>query len=822
MRIRPLHKIYLLIGVLSVIGTVLFGIYLFSRITPVRLHMLPSTLYPITPASHTYFADLSGDTLQERMVVLNNTHNSAFNVKVYQDYHLGLIDQFNFDHLIIFNSQCYADITGDNWKEIFIFTSGKQYLYLSIIDLSHPEFLLKEFPIIRKRNIPNQKPGDMGVFSQVTDINNDGSPELIFTPSAGYALEPRAICIWDIKTKRITHRFDHHFGYATPVILDLDGDGFKEIAIRNIATNNHPPDAFLSDAYSWLAVFDAQLHPLFPPRRMGEKFSHLEIFPFRTSYGNFFLYGSLSRRNELGLVDKTGKVIRRKQFSEDIISVLPVNDSIPSIYVSLQGQRVLQLDEQFSVVHQATPIPNKNLALITAGKWIDHQRTLLVYSGIEYSLLDNNLKLLARFPLINQEPIIKIYPIQTRSKVHHDFAVFYKNEGRIFRPEKNPWYAYLWAILFFLFAAQVGLYTGIHWLVNRAKQYISYFFYSIHHSQNAIILLDHKGRVITFNQRINQFLQLNPPLKQKQHFQLGFVSRPEIVVAIRKSMTSRKQYHTSFQIEDATTTFIGEITVTPFVSFFNFVNAYLVEIKDSTQRVLHERQQNWQKNIRRIVHDLKTPLAGVQLKLQSIYMRLRDKYPESISEVQHELEDAHAELLRIRNITRDFLKFSDLEILHVEKLPLKSFIEKCIQPFSMYTNESLHLHVSFAPNLPEVVYWDARQIELAIHCILENSLDALNGKGEITVDVACDPGEPQRISIRITDNGTGIPEEYKSRIFEPHFTTKREGSGLGLAFAKHIVLQHKGTIHFSSVYSSGTIFVINLPVHGPGTTGDTL
>ncbi len=193
--------------------------------------MLPSALSPITPASHTYFADLSGDTLQERMVVLNDTYNSAYSIKVYQDYHLGLIDQFNFDHFIIFDSQCYVDITGDNWKELFVFTSGKQYLYLSIIDLSRPEFLLKEFPIIRKRNIPNQEPGDMGVFSQVTDINNDRNPELIFTPGAGYALEPRAICIWDMKTKRITHRFDHHFGYATPVILDLDGDGFKEIAL---------------------------------------------------------------------------------------------------------------------------------------------------------------------------------------------------------------------------------------------------------------------------------------------------------------------------------------------------------------------------------------------------------------------------------------------------------------------------------------------------------------------------------------------------------------------------------------------------------------
>ncbi len=108
------------------------------------------------------------------------------------------------------------------------------------------------------------------------------------------------------------------------------------------------------------------------------------------------------------------------------------------------------------------------------------------------------------------------------------------------------------------------------------------------------------------------------------------------------------------------------------------------------------------------------------------------------------------------------------------------------------------------------------RIYLLLHILIENSLDALKGKGKIEIEVNpvsySNIPDDHFIEIRISDNGPGIPPEHQEKIFEPHFSSKKEGTGLGLAFAKHIVQQHGGKIEFFSVPSSGTVFVITLPI----------
>ncbi|RMG41265.1 MAG: PAS domain S-box protein, partial [Methanobacteriota archaeon] len=347
-------------------------------------------------------------------------------------------------------------------------------------------------------------------------------------------------------------------------------------------------------------------------------------------------------------------------------------------------------------------------------------------------------------------------------------------------------------------------------------QYISFFLFSLRSSDNAIILLNHNGKVLSVNQKVNQFLGLQEPVKQREHFAESLQHRPMVVEAIEECRQNGQQVQRRFSFEDARKSFIGEITVTPFRAFLGHVSAYLVEIKDSTREVLMERQQNWQRNVRKLVHDIKTPLAGVQLKLQSLFMKISENQHLMDEEILKGLEAAHDELLRIRNISKDFLKFSDLQQIQPRALNPQKFLEQCITPFKLYSNEKLKINLRISPELPEEVYWDERQIELLLHIIVENSLDALKGRGMIEVEAKPVSGANQSdvsfVEIRISDNGPGIPPEHQGKIFEPHFTTKKEGTGLGLTFAKQIVLQHGGQIEFFSVPSSGTVFVLTIPV----------
>jgi len=362
-----------------------------------------------------------------------------------------------------------------------------------------------------------------------------------------------------------------------------------------------------------------------------------------------------------------------------------------------------------------------------------------------------------------------------------------------------------------LFAVFYLLHLGF----NRIRIYTSYLLFSLRGSDNAIILLNHKGNILTFNAKVNQILRLSSPLNIKQHYTHSLGERREIVKMITEAIRQGRQVKEEFSFEEAQNSFIGELTVTPFHSYFKFINAFLIEIKDSTRQVLFERQQNWQRNVRKMVHDIKNPLAGVQLKMQTLYFKLIETLPDVSEEIKEEFEYAYSELKRIRNISKDFLKFSDLDHLQIEEIPLQQICNQCIEHFYNFRNEYLSIHTEYANNLPQKVFWDERQIELLIHIIVENAIDALKGHGEIRLTLnpsakVLNTDQPY-IELRISDNGPGIPDKFKDKIFEPHFSTKQEGTGMGLVFAKHIVQQHGGTIEFFSTENSGTVFVITLP-----------
>jgi len=89
-------------------------------------------------------------------------------------------------------------------------------------------------------------------------------------------------------------------------------------------------------------------------------------------------------------------------------------------------------------------------------------------------------------------------------------------------------------------------------------------------------------------------------------------------------------------------------------------------------------------------------------------------------------------------------------------------------------------------------------------------MDAVEGNGEIHIDLSVDQ-EQQTIKIEVSDNGKGIPPEYRSRVFEPYFSTKKHGTGLGLAIVSTIISDHNGSIRAEEVRPKGTKFVIELP-----------
>ena len=111
------------------------------------------------------------------------------------------------------------------------------------------------------------------------------------------------------------------------------------------------------------------------------------------------------------------------------------------------------------------------------------------------------------------------------------------------------------------------------------------------------------------------------------------------------------------------------------------------------------------------------------------------------------------------------------------------------------------------PQLPV----DREQMKRVLINLLDNAIDATDGKGEIVLDIYYKK-EDEIVRIEVADNGKGIQPDHKMRLFEPYFSTKKHGTGLGLTIVNNIIKELKGSVTCESISNVGTTFQINLPL----------
>ena len=200
----------------------------------------------------------------------------------------------------------------------------------------------------------------------------------------------------------------------------------------------------------------------------------------------------------------------------------------------------------------------------------------------------------------------------------------------------------------------------------------------------------------------------------------------------------------------------------------------------------------------RIAHDLKQPLTIMytyaDMLTSEIHLKLDSKDKEKWSRLQNSIFD-------MNRIIEDVLDFARTTEIKKKKSSLLSILRLAVN--HVKTTYGIEI------NLPEndvSLRCDSRKIEGVMSNLLNNAVQALDGQGEIDVTVSSDS---EFVTIKIRDSGPGIPDEYLDKIFEPMFTTKKTGTGLGLVICKSIIEQHGGSI---SVSNKPTTFTVKLPI----------
>jgi signal transduction histidine kinase len=228
------------------------------------------------------------------------------------------------------------------------------------------------------------------------------------------------------------------------------------------------------------------------------------------------------------------------------------------------------------------------------------------------------------------------------------------------------------------------------------------------------------------------------------------------------------------------------------------------EVKQKTTDMLKaERLSTIGQMSAKIAHDLRNPLNVIQNSSEILKIGLEDRLDEKS---QHQWERLDRAVYRMSNQLEDVMDYVRLPQLKKKNYPLSMIIHDAKERLAVPPKITIHL-----PLQDRVVFCDPEKLETVFVNLLVNAIQAIEDKeGKITIEISGDADEKFAI-ISITDTGIGIPGEFLDKIFEPLFTTKRVGTGLGLSSCKSIVEQHGGTITASSVFGTGSRFTIKIP-----------
>lgn len=204
-----------------------------------------------------------------------------------------------------------------------------------------------------------------------------------------------------------------------------------------------------------------------------------------------------------------------------------------------------------------------------------------------------------------------------------------------------------------------------------------------------------------------------------------------------------------------------------------------------------------------IAHEVGNPLTSISSMVQILQRRESDPY------TLHKLSLVFGQLQRIQTTLRELIEFSRPASGERVKVTLAEILEEALNIAKYYKRTRGRLTFpDLPPDLPPLICVRDQLVQVFLNLIL-NAIDAVEKDGKIQLSVERIRGG---VEVRIQDSGCGIAPEHAARLFQPYFTTKKHGTGLGLFVTRRLVTDHGGTVTFESQPGEGTTFRVRLPV----------
>jgi signal transduction histidine kinase len=241
-------------------------------------------------------------------------------------------------------------------------------------------------------------------------------------------------------------------------------------------------------------------------------------------------------------------------------------------------------------------------------------------------------------------------------------------------------------------------------------------------------------------------------------------------------------------------------------------NRKVDELRESALKLARsERESAWREMAKQVAHEIKNPLTPMKLNIQQFQRTWNPALPDAKHRLERFSQNLVDQIDTLGRIADEFSNFAQLPPAHPDRLDLCSVAESVVQLFANTPHARLELHTSG----PLPVMADREHLVRVFTNLVKNALQAIPEGRHAVVEVRLSRSDGFAVA-EVMDNGSGIPEAYQGRIFQPNFTTKGSGMGLGLAMVQRMVENAGGRVWFKTAESQGTSFFVSLPLIASG------
>lgn len=280
-------------------------------------------------------------------------------------------------------------------------------------------------------------------------------------------------------------------------------------------------------------------------------------------------------------------------------------------------------------------------------------------------------------------------------------------------------------------------------------------------------------------------------------FFIGVFVSDYIVFPIRKISTELKNKVQPFELNPIAYPYNDELG-----ELVHNYNILIQRLEKALEQLKKEQQEKaWKLMAQQVAHDIKNSLTPLLLNIE--YLK---KQNQNDIKFQKILDTIVFQIQILSKTSEDFSEYANELTVNIEKINSIETIEKILTQYETYSDIQINIHYDAHQMF---VYTDAYLLSRVITNLINNSIDAMNNNGIIDISVF---NENDNIVISVKDNGCGIPEEIQDKIFEPKFSTKTSGKGLGLSIVKNICDKLNIQISFQSVKNKGTVFYLKIKI----------